>query len=214
MRFGRHPSGEEVLRQAQGLLTSGRWGEYLALTRRAVERFPDDPDLRLEHATALQDAEPEQARREALHAVSLDQAGDAVRLTRAAGVLLAVGDLTGAQACVDNAVRAGSSNAIVINKLSSLQGEIAVKRGNLQAAETYLRAAHEAEPEDASYARDLAAVLAAQGRFGDALNVIDRSLPMLASPIPDTVARDRAMLDELRAHVERALRDAEPGRLA
>jgi Flp pilus assembly protein TadD len=209
MRLGRRQSVADERKKARELLMDGNVAAHLSFTAKAADRFPDDADLRLEHAVALQECEPERARSEALEAVRLADAGDPVLLTRAAGLLLALGDVANAKVCTDAAVQVGSANELVASKLSSVQGQIAVRQGEVQVAEMHLRAAHEADPLNAFYARDLAAVIATAGRFGEALSVIDQAMAGLLGVAKDHAHRDREMLGELRLAVERSRRKAE-----
>jgi hypothetical protein len=85
--------------------------------------------------------------------------------------------------------------------LSCIRGEIAALEGDHGTAEESLRGAHEADPTDAFFAHDVAAVLAGGRRFDEALEVIDCTLatPVLAGRGPE---RARTILRQLREKIE------------
>jgi tetratricopeptide (TPR) repeat protein len=210
MRSRRNRSLESAVAEARRLLSEGASEEeYLAYTARAVEKFPNDPELRLAYATALAASRPEQARTEALQVVDLDP-GDPVRLARLAGLLVSLGARDAARSCVERAAQlpppANAAVAKVLaSQLSNVRGAAAALDGDHAQAEEALRAAYDADPEVWVFARDLAAFLGSRRRFDEALEIIDRTLAASASP--DVHAeQSRAILKRLREDIERNMR--------
>jgi Flp pilus assembly protein TadD len=198
-----------MLRRAHRLLSEGRTEEHRRHVEKAVSEFPDDPDVRLEYAVALRSSEPTKAREEALHAIDLDKSGDVARLTKAARTLMIVGDLDTARAWVERGLSLEGDNGVVATELRSIRGHIAVREKNYESAELDFRAAHEAEPTDARFTRDLAALLARDGRFAEALQIIDQTLALELRP-RSHAEQDRAMLEGLREQIARSFDDAPP----
>jgi tetratricopeptide (TPR) repeat protein len=218
MRLGNRESAVTALAEAQRLLTAGTTEEYLAFTERAVTRFPRDPALRLEYAAALCHAGRDEAPAEALRAVGLDEAGDPARLTRAANLLVHLGEVEAARACADRAAQARPTNVVIVNRLAATRGLIAARQGDYESAEAFLRAAHEADPTDAFAARDLALVIARDGaspiRFAEALAVIDRTLTRTPASQGEADGLARGILRQARERINEELdevdRDPDP----
>ena len=156
MRLRNREAAKDAVAVAQRVLREGDPAAYLACTERAVARFPDDAGVRLEYASALLVVNPERAAREALQAVGLDRTPDAVRLTRAALLLLSLGETDAARLCAERAAAAGTTNVVVVNQIAAVRGEIAAREQDYGSAEKYLRIAHEADPSNPLFARDLA----------------------------------------------------------
>ncbi len=209
MRLGNRESAAEALAEAQRLLRTGTTEEYLAFTERAVTRFPRDPALRLEYAAALCHAGRDEAPAEALRAVGLDEAGDPARLTRVANLLVHLGEVEAARSCADRAALAGPTNVVIVNRLAATRGLIAARQGDYESAETFLRAAHEADPADAFAARDLALVIARVGahgiRFAEALAVIDRTLTRTSTSQGEADGLARGILRQARERIQEDL---------
>ena len=205
MRLGNRESAVTALAEAQRLLTAGTTEGYLTFTERAVTRFPRDPALRLEYAAALCHAGRDEAPAEALRAVGLDEAGDPARLTRAANLLVHLGEVEAARACADRAAQARPTNVVIVNRLAATRGLIAARQGDYESAEAFLRAAHEADPTDAFAARDLALVIARDGadavRFAEALAVIDRTLTRTPAPQGEADGLARGILRQARERI-------------
>jgi len=206
MRLSRRGSAADALAECRRLLDQGLPEEYLAFTERASAQFPSDADVRLEYATALVASRPKQAGVEALDAVELDGREDAVRLSRAASLLVSARQLDAARSCAERAARAAPAlsapvSTVIESELFRVRGEIAALEDDYALAERELRSGHEITPGDPSIARDLAAVLAGGRRFDEALPVIDRTLD--APPISGAgAARSRHNLRELRERIE------------
>jgi tetratricopeptide (TPR) repeat protein len=210
MRLRNREAAKDAVAVAQRVLREGDPAAYLACTERAVARFPDDAGVRLEYASALLDSNPERAAREALQAVGLDRTPDAVRLTRAALLLLPLGETDAARSCAERAAAAGPTNVVVVNQIAAVRGEIAAREQDYGSAEKYLRIAHEADPSNALFARDLARVILASDdqdhRATDAMAIIDRTLTL--APNQSHAEREgRRLLEQLRVQVRSGLTD-------
>jgi tetratricopeptide (TPR) repeat protein len=189
--------------RAQRLLREGTAEEYLTFAQGAVRRYPGDADLHLEYATALSASRPDDARREAVRALDLDRRPGATRLTRAASLLLDLGDRNSAKSCVDRALQQQPRNQAIRSELDRLRGQIAMIDGDYDAAEEALRSAHDDDPNHVFIALDLATVLARQRKSQEALIVIDRSIATPA--ISQDQEERRSALHELRAEIERQM---------
>jgi tetratricopeptide (TPR) repeat protein len=207
MRFRNRESATDAVAEAQQALREGDGNAYLACTERAVTRFPDDSGVRLEYATALLDSDPGRAGSEALRAVGLERAPEAARLTRAAGLLLSLGETEAARSCAEQAANAGPTNVVIVNRIAAVRGEIAARERDYGSAEHYLRVAHEADPSNPFFALDLARVILASNdhrpRHQDAVEVIDRTLT-LACDQSLADREGRRLLEQLRGQVHSA----------
>jgi hypothetical protein len=87
VRKKRRPELDAIVERVHRLLVLERYDEMLAVTAPAVERFPDDPELRLMHGTALFWSRPEEAAWQLATAVSLDKS-NARLVVRGAKLLL------------------------------------------------------------------------------------------------------------------------------
>jgi tetratricopeptide (TPR) repeat protein len=138
-------------------------------------------------------------------------AGNAGEMTRTASRALNVGDLEAARSWVERAISTRPTNPAIVNELSYIRGRIASAEGDYDSAETLLRAAHEADPADAHYARDLAVTISRirdrRIRWPQALEVIDRTL---ATPTPPNSGseKSRVTLRRMRADLQELLDDA------
>jgi Flp pilus assembly protein TadD len=181
-------TAEQVVERARDLLLRRRDRENLAILTNAVERFPEDPEIRLLYATALLPFRPEDAAWEVATAIDLDP-DDPGRLTRAASLMFHLDELDAARSYAARATQFAPPGFVFGPELANLDGKLAALDGDHQLAEDALRTAMDAEPEEESFARDLATFLADMGRQADALAVIDEAL---------RVVRDRERLIRLR----------------
>lgn len=167
---------------------------------RAVAKFPMEPELRVSYADCLSATQPAEARREALVAAGLEAIeGDAMWLTRLAGLLLSLGEPEAADSCAERATAAAPAEFFLFAcELARIRGLLAVHQGKDEKGERLLRDAHELDPTDELAAQALAAYLADRRRFGEALEVIARTL---GTPARD--GRDRSRLRELREEFRR-----------
>jgi Flp pilus assembly protein TadD len=157
----------------------------------AVERFPEDPELRVSLASIYLEFRPDQGRSEAAKAAELGADNPSVQV-RAGNLLLGEGDVDGARACARRARTTVGSDFVLIAGLEGLEGGIAAIDGDDDFAEKRLRSAAEREPEYSAYAVDLVQFLARRGRTEEALEVIDHSL--------ETV-NEQAKLKQLRGQL-------------
>jgi tetratricopeptide (TPR) repeat protein len=222
MRRRRRESPQDIIAESQRLLhdASGKGRRArLALTEQALARFPEHAFIRLEYASALGQFDRDRAATEALRAVALDRTADAVLLTRAAMLLLSLGELAAARSCVEQAHRTGPTNLVIVNQLTTLRGELALAEGDHESWERFLKAAHEAEPENEDHTLNLAAqiVVASNGaRLAEAIEVVEQTLRTRPSPDPRSVEK-RATLEGRRKEYAAFLEDAssrppQPGR--
>jgi len=163
------------------LLVDGRADDLLSFTQGAVGLFPEDPEIRLIYATALAPQSAERARWEAAQAIQLDT-HDPGRLIRAARLMLNLGEVETARAYARRAAQLAPANFPFAPELHAVSGVLAAISGDYGLAEDALRAAHEAEPDRATFARDLARLLDSRGRKVEALGVVEAAIAAGADP--------------------------------
>jgi predicted Zn-dependent protease len=189
--------------EARRLLREGTPGECRAFTSAAVERFPKDAELRLDHATALLPFDAEKTRSEAVRGAS-SQPHDPVVLIRAARMLLASGDLDAARSWIERVPATRPSNPVIVTEFSYLRGEIAAAQGEYDTARNYLTSAHNADPAAAMISLILARVLLVLGESAEAMRVLDEALSM---PVTGLYGEEsHAKLRDLRSELAAALR--------
>jgi Flp pilus assembly protein TadD len=156
-------------------LIERRDAENLALLEVVVERFPEDPEIRLLFATALLPFRPAEVPWQAATAIQLDP-DDPGRLTRAASILFHLDELEAARSYAARASRLMPPGFALASDLLSLGAKFAAMDGDPELAEEALREAVDAAPDREDLARDLATFLADCGRQTEALAVIDAAL--------------------------------------
>jgi Flp pilus assembly protein TadD len=181
----------EVVQQAYRLLRERRDEQNLLLLERAVDQFPEDPEIRLLFATALLPFRPEESPLRAAEAIDLDPDHPG-RLTRAARLMFYLGEVEEARSYGARAAQLAPPDFHLAPDLVNLGGLLAALDGDDVLAEEALRAAVEAEPDDEAFARDLAGFLAKHGRRSEALGVIDRAL---------NLASEHGKLERLRHQI-------------
>jgi tetratricopeptide (TPR) repeat protein len=154
----------------------------------AVERFPEDPELRVSLASIYLEFRPDRVRAQATKAAELAAGNPSIQV-RAGNLLLGLGDLDVARECARQARRSVGSDFVLIAGLEGLEGRIAAVEGDDEFAEKRLRSAAEREPEYSAYAINLVQFLARRSRTEEALEVIDQALQSV---------RERDKLEELR----------------
>jgi predicted Zn-dependent protease len=127
MRKKRRLELQAIVDRVHRLLVLERYDEMLGVTAPAIERFPDDPELWLMHGTALFWSRPEEAAWQLATAVSLDMNNPRL-VTRAANLLLSLGEFEAVEDYLDHAETADGSNE------ADLVGEIALLRHQLSQA--------------------------------------------------------------------------------
>lgn len=143
----------------------------------AVQKFPDEPEIRLHYATSLLAVRPADAVDEAIKAIELDP-DEPIRLTRAASLLFSLNDIQTARAYTMRAKELADHEFSFYPELINLDGHFAALDGKDELAEKDFREAVEREPDGEMFAVDLALFLAKRGRQPEALKVIDNALPL------------------------------------
>lgn len=169
----------------------GRYKENQAILEEAVQRFPDDPEIRLLYATSLLEVRPDDAISEAIKAIELDPE-EPIRLTRAAGLLFHMAEIETSRSYVTRATELAPTDFPFMPELRNLDGLLAAHDGKDSLAEEGLRAAVASEPAREAFARDLAKFFADRDRAGEAVEVIDQAL---------TVTEEKEKLERLRAEI-------------
>jgi Flp pilus assembly protein TadD len=179
--------------RSRKLLLAGRHQENFEFLKTAVQRFPDDPEIRLLYATTLLEYRPDDVAAEAAKAVELGPDNPRI-LVRAAQLMFDRGDVESARSCALRANELAQPGFVLMSGLTNLNGLLAAADGEHDFAEERLRSAVESEPDNGPYAIDLARYLASRGRKGEALEVIDQALMQTSSR--DNLERVRAEIAE------------------
>jgi Flp pilus assembly protein TadD len=149
--------------------------EALGFLEEAVQRFPEDPEIRLLYAGILLAFRSEDVAAEAAKAIELGP-DDPIILVRAGHLLLDRGDRETAQSCADRANELAPPDFILMAGLDNLTGSLAAFAGEDGLAEEKLRAAVAGEPDYDQWARHLAVFLAERGRLQEGAEVLDEAL--------------------------------------
>lgn len=149
--------------------------EALEFLEGAVQRFPDDPEIRLLYAAILLIPRPDDVAVEAAKAVELGP-DDPVILVRAGHLLLGSGDRETAQSCATRANELVQPGFVLMSGLVHLNGVLAALAGEDELAEENLRSAVASEPGNEQWARHLAVFLAERGRLQEGAEVLDEAL--------------------------------------
>lgn len=176
------------------LLAEKRRQEAHDFLEQAVQKFPDDPEIRMHYATSLLAINPEDAVAEAAKAIELDP-DEPIRLTRAANMLFNMGQIDQARSYAARAKELARPDFLFYPALLNLDGHFAAIDGNDELAEERLRLAVEREPSGGMLAVDLAKFLAERDRQEEALEVIDEAL---------TLTEHKEPLQRLRGELGRA----------
>jgi Flp pilus assembly protein TadD len=148
--------------------------EALEFLEEAVQRFPQDPELRLLNATVLMALRPDDVAAEAVKAAELAP-DDPATLVRAGHVLLGK-DREAARSCAARANELAEPDFVLMGGLDNLNGVLAAFAGEDDLAEEKLRSAVVREPNSESFARNLAVFLAERGRLQEGAEVLDEAL--------------------------------------
>lgn len=165
----------ETVEWAKVLLLQQRYDEYLEFLEEAVERFPNDPEVRIHYATALISSRPDEVAFQAATAIQLEP-DNPWRLVRAASLLFSVEEFDAARDYVGHALRHIPVGFEFAPELANLGGKLAAQTGNDEIAEEGLSAALEEEPDRPIFAYDLARFLADHGRDAEALAILEKAL--------------------------------------
>jgi Flp pilus assembly protein TadD len=162
--------------KAQKLLMAGKTKEMFEFLVPAVDKHPNDPELRLLYATMLMEFRPDEVGTEALKALAIGP-DDPIFLTRIAGPLIFAGLVDEARSSVVRARELAPTRFAFEPNLKNYEGVIAALDGKDEIAEARYRSAVAEEPENTPFAVDLARFLANRGRKEEAIAVIDEALP-------------------------------------
>jgi Flp pilus assembly protein TadD len=179
-----------AIAKGRELHLSGQDSEALEFLEQAIQRFPEDPEIRVLYALILLVFRPEDVAAEAAKAVELGP-DDPIILVRAGHLLLDRGDRETAQSCADRANELAPPDFILMAGLDNLTGSLAVFAGEDDLAEEKLRAAVDGEPNSEPYARNLAVFLAEHGRLQEGAEVLDEALKHIKKKDEVERMRDR-----------------------
>lgn len=180
-----------IIEQGHELLAAQQEQEAIEFLERAVEQFPEDPEIRILYASILLASRPNDVAAEAAKAVELGP-DDPVILVRGGHLLLGRGEVEAAQSCAARASELSRPDFVLLSGLESLKGRLAALSGEDEVAEEQLRAAAARDPLYSTFALDLAKFLIGQGREAEALEVIDGALAH---------AKEKADLKRLRTEI-------------
>ncbi len=168
--------------------------EAISFLAEAIERFPEDGQIRLLYATALLAFRPDDVVSQAAKAVELDP-NDPGLLVRAAHLVLNRGDVAAARSYAARANELVHPGFVHMSGLHHLNGIFAGMDGNYDVAEEKLRMAVEMDPAFSSFAVDLVKLLVHQGRQDETIGVIDAAL----RHVPD-----KSALEQMRGEIASA----------
>ena len=183
---------ESAISRSHELLIERRHAENLEYLNSVIDRFPDDPELRLQYATCLAER-PAEAAREVQRAIELDP-DEPIRLTRAANLLFNIGEPDAARPYATRAAALVRPDFPLIAELVSVSALLAVHDGN-DAAEEGLRLAVELAPGEERFVRDVAEFLTERGRVKEAMEIVEKALPLAVDS--QEAERLRHLRDEL-----------------
>jgi tetratricopeptide (TPR) repeat protein len=195
------PSRRQIVERARWLLDEGRDVENLDLLSRAVDRYPEDPEIRLLYGISLIPSRPHDAPWQLATAIKLDP-DDPSRLVRAASMLYYLGEIEAARSYAARAAQLAPADFPLLPDLTNLGGNLAAGREDYALAEEALKTAAELCPGRPDFAYDLAKFLARQGRGSDAVKVIEQATAQLGRPLKPRDARDFERLSNLRAQID------------
>jgi len=149
--------------------------EALEFLEQAVNRFPEDPEIRLLRATVLMAIRPDEVAAEAVKAADLAPDDPAI-LVRAGHLLLSRRVREAAQSCATRAEKLAKPDFPLMGGLDNLNGLLAAFREEDDSAEEKLRSAVNRDPHNESFAKNLAVFLAERGRLQEGAEVLDEAL--------------------------------------
>jgi thioredoxin-like negative regulator of GroEL len=162
--------------QARKLFIHGAEEEALEFLETAAQRFPDDAEIRLLYGSILLATRPEDRMQEAKRAVELAP-DEPIYLIRVAWMTFRMEP----ELSRDYAARAqemGGADSLFAPELIQLEAHFSLEDGDEEGAEARFRAALEGEPENGDIALDLATFMSDRGRRSEALEVVERVLPI------------------------------------
>ena len=186
----------ETIEQGQRLVKAKDDQATCEFLEKAVQEFPEDPQIRLLYAAILIEFRPDDVGGEAAKAAELGW-DDPGSLVRAASLLGFARRWDEVRTCVARANELAEPDFVLKAGLDNLNGILAAMDHEFDRAEELLRSATE---EDQINAYDLAKFLAWRDRETEALEVIDRGLQQVANKFPlehlrSKIAEGRFMTD-------------------
>jgi len=164
-----------AIAKGRELIADGRFEEAFEFLKPAVQRFPEDAEIRLLYAFSLLSHAIDEVAAEASKAIELGP-DDPVILVGAGHLLIGRGNREAAQACATRATELVKPDFILMASLDNLIGTLAAFSGEDDIAEEKLRSAVEKEPDDEPFARNLAVFLAERGRLQEGAEVLEEAL--------------------------------------
>ena len=196
IRGSREKRLHEAIYLARGFLHSPRSPqEALKFLEKAINEFPDDPEIRVSYASTLLDIRPGDVAAEAAKAAELAQ-DDPATLVRAGNLLVHRGDRETARACAARANEVAQPDFVLMSGLVHLDGVLAALDGEDDLAEEKLRSATASDPDNEPWASQLAVFLAERGRLADAVAVIDEALKHV---------EDKTRLEKMRHRMKKEI---------
>jgi tetratricopeptide (TPR) repeat protein len=177
-----------TIQRGRELFTQGSQQEAQEFLSEAVQRFPDNAEIRILYGSSLLSDRPEDGIREVMAAVELDPK-EPNRLARAADLMFSMARLDESREYASRARHLGGSDFLFLPELTRLEADFALRDGNYDAAEMGYRRAVELGPDDERLAIHLAKFLAERGCRSEAMEVIERALQ---------TAKDRDQLERMR----------------
>lgn len=177
-----------VIDRGRQLLAEGGEQETYQYLRNAVQRFPKDPEVRVNYASILLAIRPNDVAAEAAKAVELGP-DNPVILVRAGNMLFDRGDVEAARSCALRASEVAAPDFALLSGLASLNGLLAAVDGDDALAEAELRAAVQIDPDVSGPTIHLAKFLRSRDRGADAIAIIDSCLRR---------AKEKGDLEQLR----------------
>jgi Flp pilus assembly protein TadD len=110
-----------------------------------------------------------------MHSIEIEP-DDPALLVRAARLMFDIGARESTDSISAQAEKLAPPQCLFWPELDNVRGISLALYGDREEAVRRLRAAHDAEPHSARFARDLAILLNALGRAGEAVGVLDRTI--------------------------------------
>lgn len=164
-----------AIAKGRELIAGSRLEEAFEFLKPAVQRFPEDAEIRLLYAVTLLSHAIDEVAAEAAKAVELGP-DNPVILVGAGQLLIGRGDHEAAQACATRANELVPPDFILMASLDNLNGTLAAFAGEDDVAEEKLRSAVDGEPDNEPFARNLAVFLAERGRLQEGAEVLEEAL--------------------------------------
>jgi uncharacterized protein HemY len=169
------PTLAQSLELAERLRRDGEYAASERVAHDALSEHSGDPELWLRLGTAQAMSAPDDAPTALRHVVALAP-DDPGLVFRAAQLLFHLGEYTEASRMIKMAARNAPEGFVFQWPLVHLAGRLAAIQGKHDAAERWLLAAFQEEPETQSHGRVLAEYLVEQGKIKAALSVAREAL--------------------------------------